>query len=114
MHSAHSRPKTSWPACRSRPRKRLRACCYAPCSRFETRTCTCPTDTTRQYWTLPHVPGKQFVGKDVYILTSHRTLSGAEEFSYKIRNLKLATLVGETTGGGAHPGGRERLANIEV
>jgi hypothetical protein len=68
-----------------------------------------PADTTRQYWTLPHVPGKRYIGKDVYILTSHRTFSGAEEFSYNMKNLKRATLVGETTGGGAHPGGTQRL-----
>jgi hypothetical protein len=40
---------------------------------------------------------------DVYVLTSSRTFSGAEEFSYNLRNLERAVLVGETTGGGAHP-----------
>jgi retinol-binding protein 3 len=68
-----------------------------------------PTDSTHQYWTLPHVPGKRYVGKDLYILTSSRTFSGAEEFSYNMKNLKRATVVGETTGGGAHPGGVERI-----
>jgi C-terminal processing protease CtpA/Prc len=37
------------------------------------------------------------------VLTSRRTFSGAEEFSYNLKNLKRATIVGETTGGGAHP-----------
>jgi C-terminal processing protease CtpA/Prc len=37
------------------------------------------------------------------VLTSQNTFSGAEEFSYNLKNLKRATLVGETTGGGAHP-----------
>jgi C-terminal processing protease CtpA/Prc len=68
-----------------------------------------PSDSTHQYWTLPHVPGKRYVGKDVYILTSSRTFSGAEEFSYNMKNLKRATIVGETTGGGAHPGGSVKL-----
>ena len=68
-----------------------------------------PTDSTHQYWTLPHVPGKRYVDKDIYILTSSRTFSGAEEFSYNMKTLKRATLIGETTGGGAHPGGMERL-----
>jgi hypothetical protein len=57
-----------------------------------------------EYWTLEEVPGKR-LKKDVsiYVLTSGRTFSGAEEFSYNLRNLKRATIVGETTGGGAHP-----------
>ena len=39
----------------------------------------------------------------MYVLTSARTFSGAEEFSYNLQNLKRATIIGETTGGGAHP-----------
>lgn len=61
------------------------------------------TDTTKQYWSLPVVPGKKLVGKDVYVLTSGRTFSGAEEFAYNLQARKRATIVGETTGGGAHP-----------
>ena len=60
---------------------------------------------TEQFWTKPAVPGKRYQDKDVYVLTSHRTFSGAEEFSYNLKNLKRATIIGETTGGGAHPGG---------
>jgi C-terminal processing protease CtpA/Prc len=60
---------------------------------------------TEQYWTLPYVPGKKYVDKEVYILTSQRTFSGAEEFAYNLKNLKRATIIGETTRGGAHPGG---------
>jgi C-terminal processing protease CtpA/Prc len=64
----------------------------------------------RQSWTLPYVPGQRFGGsKPVYVLTSNYTFSGAEEFSYNLKNLKRATLVGETTGGGAHPGGWVRI-----
>ena len=37
------------------------------------------------------------------MLTSARTFSGAEEFSYNLKNLKRATIIGEQTGGGAHP-----------
>jgi C-terminal processing protease CtpA/Prc len=36
-------------------------------------------------------------------LTSKRTFSGAEEFAFDLKNQKRATIVGETTGGGAHP-----------
>lgn len=64
-----------------------------------------PENRTTQYWSLDWVPGKRFGGrKPVYVLTSSRTFSGAEEFSYNLKNLKRATLIGETTGGGAHPG----------
>ena len=58
-----------------------------------------------QFWTLPHVPGRKMFDTDLYILTSRRTFSAAEEFTYNLKNLKRATIVGETTGGGAHPGG---------
>jgi len=56
-----------------------------------------------QSWTLPHVPGKKFVGKPVFLLTSRQTFSAAEAFCYALKTLKRATLIGETTGGGAHP-----------
>jgi hypothetical protein len=61
------------------------------------------TDTTENYWTLPYVPGARAADADLYILTSARTFSGAEEFTYNMKNLKRATVIGETTGGGAHP-----------
>lgn len=65
---------------------------------------------TTEYWTLDSVPGKRFGGdKPVYVLTSSRTFSGAEEFSYDLKMLKRATIVGETTGGGAHPVAGRRI-----
>ena len=67
-------------------------------------------DKTEEFWTKPNlVVGKRYEGKDVYVLTSNRTFSAAEEFSYNLKNLKRATIVGETTGGGAHPGSTFRL-----
>ncbi len=60
-------------------------------------------DKTENFWTLPYVPGPKPVNADLYVLTSGDTFSGAEEFSYNMKNLKRATLIGETTGGGAHP-----------
>jgi hypothetical protein len=66
-------------------------------------------NTTEQYWTSPYVPGKRLASQPVYVLTSRRTFSGAEEFSYNLKNLKRATIVGETTGGGAHPVSGHRI-----
>ncbi|WP_434440842.1 S41 family peptidase [Lentzea sp. E54] len=69
-----------------------------------------PDDTTQQFWTLPHVQGPKFGGsKPVYVLTSSRTFSGAEELSYNLQQNERATLIGETTRGGAHPGDRYRV-----
>jgi retinol-binding protein 3 len=68
-----------------------------------------PDNSTRQYWTSPDLSGTRYPGKPVYVLTSKRTFSGAEEFAYDVQNLKRATLVGEVTGGGANPGGPQRV-----
>lgn len=69
-----------------------------------------PEDELQQFWTLPYVPGKRLPNADVFVLTARCTFSAAEEFTYNLQNLKRATIVGETTGGGAHPGGTE-IAN---
>ncbi len=61
------------------------------------------SDTIEQYWSAPYVPGPKMVDTDLYVLTSSYTFSGAEEFTYNLKNLERATIVGETTGGGAHP-----------
>jgi len=68
-----------------------------------------PDDSTRQFWTAPDLAGRRYVGKPVYVLTSGDTFSGAEEFAYDVQALERATIVGETTGGGAHPGGPVKL-----
>lgn len=60
-------------------------------------------DTTEEYWTLEEIPGKRMPDVDLYVLTSGRTFSGAEEFAYNMKSLKRGTIVGEVTGGGAHP-----------
>ena len=67
-----------------------------------------PADRTTEFWTLKEVPGRRMPDKDVYIVTSHRTFSAAEEFTYNLKNLKRATIVGENTGG-AHPGGPQKV-----
>lgn len=66
-------------------------------------------DKTTQYWTLPYLPGTRLAAQPVYVLTSKRTFSGGEEFCYDLKTQKRATLVGETTGGGAHPVSGHRI-----
>ena len=60
-------------------------------------------DSIEQFWTWAYVPGPRMYDVDLYVLTSRRTGSGAEELAYNLRNLERATLVGESTGGAAHP-----------
>lgn len=62
-----------------------------------------PDDETIQFWTLTYVPGKKIPDVPVFVLTSNRTFSGAEEFTYNLKNMKRGIIVGEVTGGGAHP-----------
>ncbi len=53
----------------------------------------------------------RFAGVPAFVLTSSKTFSGGEEFAYDLQSLKLATLVGETTGGGANPVSGVRLSD---
>jgi hypothetical protein len=78
-----------------------------------------PTELTSIHWITPkphvdrqfsaaHVAGK-FYGKPIYVLTSAHTFSCAEQFAYDMQSTHRATLVGETTGGGANPGAFNRV-----
>lgn len=62
-----------------------------------------------EFWTKAKVDGPKYLGKDIYILTSKRTGSAAEEFAFDLQNLKRATIIGEPTWGGANPGRSIRL-----
>jgi hypothetical protein len=71
-----------------------------------------PANRTDDFYTHRDVAGTRFgPDKPVYVLTSRNTFSGAEEFAYNLQSLKRATIVGDTTGGGAHPGGMQRVAD---
>ncbi|MBV9796084.1 MAG: S41 family peptidase [Actinobacteria bacterium] len=61
------------------------------------------TGETRQFWTLASVPGQRYLDRPVYLLTSARTFSGGEDFAYSLQAQGRAEVIGETTGGGAHP-----------
>lgn len=64
---------------------------------------------TEEFWTLDKVGGEKMPDVPLFIVTSDYTFSGAEEFSYNMKTQKRATIVGDTTGGGANPGGQLRI-----
>ncbi len=66
-------------------------------------------DETREFWTLDKVGGNKMPDIPLFVITSNKTFSAAEEFSYNMQTQKRATLVGQTTGGGANPGGTMRI-----
>ena len=61
------------------------------------------TGETRQFWALPYVPGTPYLDRPVFVLSGPRTFSGGEDFCYTLQALGRATVIGERTGGGAHP-----------
>lgn len=52
-----------------------------------------------EYWSLADVPGQRLDGADLYVLTSGRTGSAAETFSYVARQTGRGTVIGERTAG---------------
>jgi hypothetical protein len=63
----------------------------------------------RQFWTTPAAVR---VDGPVRVLTSHATFSGCEELAYNLQALGRAVVVGEATGGGAHPVESFRLTDV--
>jgi len=72
------------------------------------------TDSYEQYYTQAYVIGPRLSDIPIYILTSRYTFSAAEEFTYNLKNMKRAVIVGETTGGGAHPLDDIRIASFDI
>lgn len=63
-----------------------------------------PSNRTQVNTSPVWVPGRRFGGrKPLFILTSRKTFSAAEAVAYDLQALGRATIVGERTGGGAHP-----------
>ncbi|MCA1029698.1 S41 family peptidase [Bacillus timonensis] len=67
------------------------------------------TDSILQFWTLPYVQGERYLHKPVFVLTSNYTFSAAEEFTYNLKHMQRATIIGEITSGGANPGKLHQL-----
>jgi Peptidase family S41 len=66
-------------------------------------------NSREESWTLPPIPGNRLADKPAFVLTSSTTFSAAEGFSYDLKMLKRATLVGETTSGRGHMGAEHRI-----
>lgn len=68
---------------------------------------------TVELWTSASVVGPRSERQPLFILVGPSTFSAAEDFAYSLQQLKRATIVGETTGGGAHMGrGLQRLSPL--
>jgi hypothetical protein len=66
-------------------------------------------ECVRQVWSHSYVQGERYKDKPVYVLTSNKTFSAAEDFTHNLKHLNRVTVVGETTGGGANANDRYRL-----
>jgi retinol-binding protein 3 len=60
--------------------------------------------TTTQFWTAAWLPSPRYVDKPIYVLTAQRTFSAPESLAYELQQTRRGIIVGEATGGGAHPG----------
>ncbi len=69
------------------------------------------TDTKTQLYSFATLKGKRSTNKPVYILTSKNTFSAAEAFTYTLKHLEKAIVVGEITKGGANRTKRVNLNN---
>jgi len=86
---------------------------------FEDETNVCDFENrkdgkTYQSWTPAYVPGLRLDKAELYVLTSRRTFSAAEEFAFDLKCLKRATIIGETTGGGGHTVSPHRNEDLKV
>lgn len=71
-----------------------------------------PTDRLTPLNSPSEVSGRRFGGdRPLYILTSAKTFSAAEHFAYDLQALERAVIVGEPSGGGAHPFEYRRVSN---
>ena len=67
---------------------------------------------TDEAWTSDQIAGPRYgAQREIIVLTSHETFSAGEDLAYALKTLHRATLIGEATGGGAHPGDMHRVGD---
>ncbi len=59
-------------------------------------------DLLQESWTRSTIRGRKLTDIPLFVLTSDRTFSAAEYFAYDLKVTKRATIVGDSTKGGAH------------
>ncbi len=60
------------------------------------------SDATTESWTTGDIVGKSLADIPLFLLTGKKTFSAAESFAYDMKVRKRATIVGDSTRGGAH------------
>ena len=67
---------------------------------------------TDEAWTADTIAGPRYgAQREVVVLTGPETFSAGEDLAYALKTLHRATLIGEATGGGAHPGDMHRIGD---
>jgi tetratricopeptide (TPR) repeat protein len=61
------------------------------------------TDELHEFRTVENIPGKKMTDVPLFVLTSRQTFSGGEGLAYNLQAQNRATIIGDTTGGGANP-----------
>ena len=64
-----------------------------------------------EFWTTPDTSLVALKTTPIYILTNKQTFSAGEEFAYNLQAQHRALIVGERSGGGAHPVAPEPVGN---
>jgi Peptidase family S41/N-terminal domain of Peptidase_S41 in eukaryotic IRBP len=66
-------------------------------------------DRTQEFWTHAPLESQPYVTKPMYVLISKITFSAGEMLADILKSRKRATIIGEQTDGGAHPGASYRI-----